>query len=181
MINIISFSSRDGGNCEQIGEFIYSNYNRTNVSLYKFSELMIHSCGNCRYECFVDNKACPYIDDDEFGLLDAICCSNLTFFIVPNYCDYPCANFFIFNERSLCSFQNHPEKLDQYLSVKKKFIVVSNTGIERFTEAFTQHTNGAPDVLVLSAKTFGKRSIDGDIMKSEQAKAVLTEFLQSGT
>ena len=35
--------------------------------------------------------------------------SDLSYFIVPNYCDYPCANFFIFNERSQCFFQHHPE------------------------------------------------------------------------
>lgn len=35
----------------------------------------------------------------------------MVYFSLPNYCNYPCANFFIFNERSQCYFQRQPKLL----------------------------------------------------------------------
>ena len=130
---IVSFSSRNHGNCEQISNQIRASYDKqTNVLHYKFSDFEIQPCGKCHYQCFKDNTACPYIGDMEYKLLDEICHSTMAYFVIPNYCDYPCANFFIFNERSQCYFQNHPERLDQYLQIRKKFIVVSNSKAESF-------------------------------------------------
>ncbi len=59
--------------------------------------------------------------------MEAIVRSEITYFIVPNYCDYPCSNYYVFNERSQCYFQGKPALLDDYLKVPKRSIVVSNT------------------------------------------------------
>ena len=177
---IISFCSRKFGNCEQIADFIYKHFNnRTNVSVYKFSDFSIEPCGKCNYECFGNNTACPYFNDMEYTLLDQICGSDMVYFVLPNYCDYPCANFFIFNERSQCYFQNHAERLERYLQVPKKFIVVSNSKAESFTEAFQQHTDAEPRILYLSSKAYGKRSITGDILTAAQAQRDLKLFLEA--
>jgi len=173
---IVSFSSRKAGNCEQISEYIRVVCNNS-IKTYRFTDFTIHPCGNCRYECFIDSRNCPYIDDMEYQLIDEICASDMTYFVLPNYCDFPCANFFIFNERSQCYFQKHEERLDAYLQVPKQFIVVSNTGTENFIEAMRQHTDHEPDILFLSAKRYGKSSIDGDILNSENAKADIRKFL----
>ena len=109
--------------------------------------------------------------------MDSICSCDQVYFIVPNYCDHPCANFYLFNERSLCYFQNSQDRLGQYLSVPKKFVVVSGTQAESFRTAFVQHTDSEPQILYLSAKNYGKRSIDGDIMDSSAARSVLGDFL----
>jgi len=100
---------------------------------------------------------------------------------VPNYCNYPCANFFIFNERSQCFFQHHEERLEKYLRVPKRFIVVSNTETANFREAMTQHTNSNPEILFLSAKKYGKVSIEGTILESDDAKADLQRFVKAYT
>lgn len=110
--------------------------------------------------------------------MDEICHSTIAFFVIPNYCDYPCANFFIFNERSQCYFQNHPEQLDQYLKVKKKFIIVSNSKAESFAKAFEQHTDQEPQILFLSARKHGHISTAGDLMNVDTAKAELEAFIQ---
>jgi len=175
---IVSFSSKIGGNCDQICDYIRSICAYP-VKTYRFIDFFIHPCGGCSYECFADNRSCPYIDDMEYRILEDICASSITYFVLPNYCNYPCAHFFTFNERSQCFFQNHTARLDTYLNVPKQFIVVSNTGKENFIEAMRQHTNDEPDILFLSAKHYGKVSIKGTIMESEAAKADIRNFLHT--
>lgn len=174
---IVSFSSRNGGNCEQIGEYIRGLCGDS-AKIYRFTDFSIHPCGGCRYECFTDNRSCPYFDDMEYKLLEEISASDKTYFVLPNYCDFPCAHFFIFNERSQCYFQKHEERLEAYLRVPKQFIVVSNTGKKNFIEAMRQHTDGEPEILFLSAKRYGKLSIAGNILESENAKSDIREFLR---
>lgn len=181
MINsqiIISFSSRKNGNCELISEFLGSVLGKS-VRKYRFTEFYIHPCGGCDYECFQDSDACPYTGDMEIELLQEISRSDEAYFVVPNYCDHPNAWFYIFNERSNCWFQNHPKRLEQYLKVKKKFLVVSSTQSDSFLRAFQQHTEDTPDILYLSARLFGSgSSIAGDLMHSEEAKAAILKFLE---
>lgn len=172
---ILSFSSRKAGNCEGIAAFISRIY--TSAQVYKLSDFQIQPCGTCQYECFRQRENCPHFDDMEYRLLDDICHSAIAFFIVPNYCDFPCANFFIFNERSQCYFQDRPEQLERYLNVPKKFIVVSNGDQKNFREAFTQHSAEEPEILFLSARKYGKTSIQGDLLDAKEARTDLSAFL----
>ena len=94
---IISFSSRVGGNCSQIGKLIASL--AQDPVLFDFSGFDLHPCGRCAAECFTAREKCPYFEDKEYEMLDAVIHSDLVYFVLPNYSDYPCANFFIFNER----------------------------------------------------------------------------------
>lgn len=178
MVVIVSFSGRKDGNCRNIANFC-ANYIQDS-SLFSFSDFSISPCGNCAYECFRDRDHCPRFHDMEFRLLDSITRADRAIFVVPNYCDYPCANFFIFNERSQCYFQGHPELLDAYLKVPKKFIVISNTAQANFQEAFTQHADREPNILYLSAKAFGKRCIDGNILDTAEAVTSLERFINNG-
>ena len=172
---VVSFSSRQNGNCAQIGEFVSAQ--SADVKFYNFANFTINACGNCAYQCFSGGSNCPFVADKEREILDAITNSTVTYFIVPNYCDFPCSNFFVFNERSLCYFQNNAKLLDAYLRVPKKFIVVSNSNMENFVAAFAYHTSDKPEILCLSAEKYGKVSIDGNIMTSKQAVADLREFV----
>lgn len=172
---VVSFSSRKDGNCSKISEYICSTL--PDVKQYNFSNFTISPCGKCNYQCFLSGDKCPYYDDIERELLDSITHSELTYFIVPNYCDYPCSNFFIFNERSVCYFQNNPKLLNDYLQAPKKFIVVSNSDTNNFVTAFSYQVLDEPKTLLLSAKKYNKNSIDGDLLTSEQAVAKLQHFL----
>ena len=69
----------------------------------------------------------PYIGDDAVAVYTAICASELTYYVVPNYIDYPNAYFFIFNERKQGFFGRNSNLIEQYLGVVKKFVIVSNT------------------------------------------------------
>ncbi len=178
-ICLISFSGRAGGNCGRIAGMLQQKYGEQAV-LFDFSTLAVTPCGKCGYECFQAREDCPYFDDPEFAICTAIAESSLACFIVPNYCDYPCANFFAFNERSQCYFQHHQGLLEQYLSVRKKFITVSNTGRDNFTAAFRYHVaeGTEPDVLFLSARQFHKTSIRGDLMDSPEARETALRFME---
>lgn len=175
---ILSFSGRSGGNCGNIAALLRQWHEGNEVTVYDFSTFSVAPCGNCDCECFRAREACPYFDDPVVSIYDAVIHSDLTYFVIPNYCDYPCANFFAFNERSQCCFQGAPELLEQYLAVKKKFVVVSNTGRENFTAAFRYHVpeDRLPQVLFLSAKLFQKSSIKGDLMTSAEARQALLDF-----
>ncbi len=172
---IVSFSSRKNGNCAQIGKLIQEVTPES--VLFDFSELDIHSCGKCNYECFQKRESCPYIDDAEFRILESITQSEMVYFVLPNYCDYPCANYFIFNERSQCFFQRRPELLDVYEKLPKRSIVVSNTNKENFITALSYQSEGKPDVLFLAAKSYGKKSIDGDLLTNEKVTAEINYWL----
>jgi len=149
------------------------------VTLLELSDLTFSTCGNCNYECFTDKRDCPFIDDDVVKAYSAICSSDISYYIVPNYCDYPNALFFTFNERSQCYFQDEPNLLIEYLSVQKKFVVVSNTEKENFRHAFKYHVGEGEEVftLYLSAKDFHKVSIEGDLMACEKAKQSVLDFV----
>ena len=180
-ICVISFSGRSGGNCASIAREIENFWlGKGEVEVFDFSTFEVAPCGRCSCECFKKRESCPYFSDSEFDICDTITNSGLTYFVVPNYCDYPCANFFAFNERSQCYFQGRGDLLERYLAVRKKFVVVSNTGRENFTAAFRYHVSedAEPEVLFLSAKGFQRSSIRGDLMDSPEARAVLAEFIR---
>lgn len=172
---IVSFSPRKSGNCAAIAELLRSMHDGARV--FDFSEFRIVGCGDCGYVCF-DGGGCPFSDDKESEILDAVIESDLTYFIVPNYCDFPCAAFFAFNERSCGYFRKNEAKLSAYLSAPKKFIVVSNTNRSNFETAFSYHCDGEPDILFLSAKKFGKVSLAGDILDGSEAADEVRRFAE---
>ena len=172
---IVSFSSRKNGNCEKIAEYVNSLYPR--AKRYDFSKIKLNACGNCKYQCFDKGSKCPHARDKEREILDAVTNSELAIFIVPNYSNYPCSNYFVFNERGICYFSKNDDLLTEYLQVPKKFIVVSNTNEDHFKEAFRYQTVGEPDVLFLAALEYGKTSTSGDLLTSSEAVEDLKEFL----
>ncbi len=175
---IVSFSTRKGGNCAQIGAFLRSLL--PDAALFDLSELELHPCGRCAYECFSPGGVCPYLGDAEYTLLDAITHSERAYFVVPNYCDYPNAAFFAFNERSQCYFQGRPELLDAYENVPKRIIAVSNTNEENFRAVMAYQSHEPPEMLFLSAKKFGKVSVRGNLLSSPEARAAIEAFALGG-
>lgn len=172
---IVTFSSRSNGNCSQIGKLIFSL--SSDPVLFDFSEFDIHPCGRCTAECFSAREDCPYFADKEHEILEAIMQSDVVYFVLPNYCDYPNANFFIFNERSQCFFQGRPDLLESYLDIPKRCIVISNTNMDNFIQALAYQSNKKPEILFLSAKEYGKNSIQGDLLTSEDAVEHIRQFI----
>ena len=84
---IVTFSSRQDGNCSQIGKLIASM--TQDPVLFDFSGFDIHPCGRCAAECFAARENCPYASDREYEMLEAMIHSDTVYFVIPNYCDYP--------------------------------------------------------------------------------------------
>lgn len=171
---VVSFSGRPNGNCAQIARYVSS---LTGGDIFSFAELDIHPCGKCDYQCFANGADCPFIGDDVFRLFDAIIHCGRAIFVLPNYCDFPNANFLAFNERSLCCFSGRQDLLDAYSSVPKKFIVVSSNESELIRAALAQHAD-PPDILFLSASAYGKKSIAGDLMTVPEIVRAIQNFIQ---
>ncbi|MDD3410356.1 MAG: NAD(P)H-dependent oxidoreductase [Eubacteriales bacterium] len=175
---VISFSGRKDGNCAGVAREIQKRYGAENVKIYDFSSLSIAPCGGCGAQCFQKEGACPHRNDPVCEMYESITQSDLAVYIVPNYCDFPSSHFFAFSERGQCYFQRNAARLEQYERAAKKFIVVSNTKKENFIAAFSDHVHGEPEILFLAAKHYGRISLKGDLMTSDEAKRDVLRFLE---
>jgi len=182
-ICVINFSGRKNGNCHDIAKVIEQSFLAEHeVTLFEMCDLNITPCGKCEYECMIKDKdaPCPHMNDDIVSIYSALGSSDWIFYIVPNYSDYPNANFFIFNERKqvFCSYK--PELLEQYMKARKKFVVVSNTEKENFKHAFEYHVpkNSDINILFLAASSFHKISVMGGLMESKEAKQMVVDFIK---
>lgn len=177
MIVILSFSTRSNGNCSKITDYLVDHYKRTNVCSYVIDQKDFAPCGGCGYECLKPGLVCPRVTMRQKIIMDAVCESDITYFIVPNYCGYPCANYFAFNERSVGYFNMDRALMERYMAVPKKFIIVSNSEGDNFVNAMCQQTNEEPDILYLKTRKYQKQSIAGDLLDSDDAKADLVAYL----
>ncbi len=174
---ILTFSGRNNGNCAQITEFIEQHYMQTNVHTILIGNEDFGPCGGCDYECLRMDLTCPKLTERQKKIIDEVCVSDIVYFVVPNYCGYPCANYFAFNERSVGYFNLDRARMNRYMNVPKRFIIVSNTEGNNFEAAMQQQTNEAPKILYLKTRKYQKQSIAGDILSSEDAKSDLAAFL----
>lgn len=178
---IINFSGRTNGNCQKISECILEELKPLHeVSFANMNSITLTPCGQCNYECFIKGNICPHYNDSLWSLYETISSSDLVYFVVPNYCDYPCANFFIFSERGQGFFTHTPSLLQRYTTMPKKFIVMSNTNTDNFTQVFRCQSEdmSEPDVLFLRAQDYKKRSLTGDLMDCPEAKSDLLRYVQ---
>jgi multimeric flavodoxin WrbA len=180
-ICVVNFSGRRDGNCHDIARFIEQSLAAEHeITLFEMCDLEVAPCGKCDYECFYEDKTCPYAYDDMAGIYNTICMSDLSCYILPNYIDYPNAYFFIFNERKQGFFGRRTHLSERYSRIAKKFVVVSNTEEDNFRQILGRHVaeNGCGEFLFLAAKDFDKGGVRGGMMESEQAKAQLYKFIR---
>lgn len=173
---IVNFSNRSNGNCKSIAALLKSLYLKDNVKVFNYSSMAIEACGKCNYECLKAKTICPYNDKIK-SIYTNISNSDLCYYILPNYCDYPCSNFFVFNERGCGFFNKSKEKLNKYLNVKKKFIVISNSNTSNFENILKYHINDNKlDILFLSTKKFGITSINDNLLINNHATKLIQDF-----
>lgn len=142
-ICIVNFSGRVSGNCKRITNFICEKYEGEDLKRFDFDGIILTPYGKCNAECFQIRESCPYFAEESYKIYDSITNSDLAYFILPNYCDYPCANQ------------------------------------ANFLKAFEYQINEGekPDALFLSAKRYGKRSIDGNLTDSLNALRDIENFI----
>jgi len=175
---ILVFSGKLRGNCSSIADYICKHNNRTNTRIIRMHNFF-KPCGDCGYECLQPEKQCPVINQEALEILEAICECELVYYIIPNYCGVPCANYYAFNERLVGWFNGDRAKMQRYKSVRKRFVFISNTENDAFQQVAAQHSNEKNDVLYLASRKYGKQSIAGDLLDSDAAKADLELFLNA--
>lgn len=151
-------------------------YTNTNICVFCVNSV-ISPCNNCNYECLRAGVECPHRQQIT-DTMDRIMQADLVYYIVPNYCGFPNANYFAFNERTVGYFNLNRDVMKQYMNVKKKFIVISNTESETFYSAMQQQTE-CPNIFYLKTGKYSKRSIDGDILDSAEDQTDLEAFLDT--
>lgn len=176
MIVVVNFSSRKDGNCYQISGVVKKHFKEKKVKIFNFFENTYSSCGHCNYECF--KKRCK-IDDGINEIFKAIVQSEETIFVIPNYCDYPNSNYFLFNERSCGFFNGNKDLMNRYLNIPKRFIVVSNSCNSNFKTAFSYQIpeNTLPKILYFNSKKFNQNPLDGMLMSNKEAENLVYDFL----
>ena len=175
-ILILNFSPRSNGNCGHIGDMIQTFYGYPSIRSYLIAD-MFTPCGTCDYECLKPNVRCPSLSQEQAEVYEAIGNADLVYFIIPNFCGMPNSLYYAFNERSVGYFNIDRAVMAKYMAVRKRFIIVSNTEGNAFKDAMLQQSNEAPEYLYMKTSKYGKQSIAGDLMDSEQAKADLIGFL----
>lgn len=177
-IVLIRFSNRQNGNCKGISDVIQDYYRDHTVQTFTIDANTMPACSNCDYECLAPEKVCPNITPAQSQIYKSICNADLTYMIIPNYCGYPCANYFAYNERSVGYFNLDRALMGKYTNAKKRFIIVSNTEGPNFENALKQQSS-KPEILYLKTGKYGRRSTAGDLMESKDGKADLMAFLGS--
>lgn len=167
---VVAFSGRRGGNCDSVGLLAAG---QMQAEFVRFADLKAESCGECAYECLRGGD-CPK-KDGVFALYDAIAAAEECMFVLPNYADFPCANFFIFAERGTGWFGGSKERLQRYMAVPKKAIVISGGEQENFRRIM-EYQAEKTDVLFLSAKEFGQSSLAGRLTENEAAREMIRAF-----
>lgn len=180
-IALIRFSSRDLGNCAAIAQFL-SDYHKDDAVLnFKVDNNVVTPCSDCNYQCLQPGAKCPNVTETQIQVMDAICQADLVYFMIPNYCGFPPASYYAFNEKSVGYFNKNRELMGKYRTVAKKFIVVSNTEGQNFESAIRSQVMGDPEMIYLKTGKYKKQSTAGDLMESEEAKADLLAFLDKET
>lgn len=177
MITIVNFSASKDANCIKIANHLKDLLNNKEIVIYNFEDFNLLPCGYCDYECIKRNEKCQ-INDKLNEIYESISNSEEAIYILPNYCDYPCANFFIFNERGNGYYSNEYGRRKKYLNIKKKFIVISNSCDDNFKKAFSYHVNGEPKILYIGAKKMGSSSLDKNLADNEGVKKLLKQFVK---
>ena len=172
---VINFSSRDNGNCKVIANYVKDLFSESVV--YNFSDLDFTRCGHCGYECF-RTATCPK-EDGLSCLNKELLDSNKIVFVVPNYCGFPCSNYFIFNERTCGLFAGRRDLLQKYLEIDKDFLVISNSNFNMLKEAMSYQVSNKENVkcLFISSRNYANNSL-GLWSYDEKVKTDIQEYFK---
>lgn len=172
---LISFSGREGGNCDQILDYI-----STPEDVKKYFRIMnIHSCSHCQYECF--SQDCKYHDDDIYALFESMLDYENVILVVPMYCGNPSSLYFIFNERCQDFFMRNEEKYGDIIS--RLYIIGiygSRNQTPDFIPCFEKWFTGSGKenrVLGIERHIIGQGR-DEYILSNEEVKQNITQFLR---
>ncbi len=179
----LNFSSRKNGNCYNCVDYCFKRIKSRgyDVEAINFFDYEVNPCGACEYQCFHTGK-CIKADDAEelFGKLTEV---DIIIYAVPTFGGHLASSFFILSERENGIFRSKTKyDYDADYLRKINLIVVGNmsSGADMaLHEAFYGFTNKAfyPESILLSAKEYGRRSINGDLLEDESVRNKLEKYV----
>lgn len=176
-ITIANFSGHRNGNSEKIANYLFENLkDHYMVEVIHFADLEINACGKCEYQCFEQNNQCPYFYDDIVLTYKKMAQSSFCVFIIPNYSDVPCSNYFIFRERSQCTVENNLAKT--YAEVRKHFIVISSTSQDIFKTLLRNEVcDENMKMTFLNSHEVGAKQLSGDFLEHPLTLELLDKII----
>ena len=175
-ITILNFSGRNNGNCAAVTDHIMNAFKNTDICSYCVASIF-NPCNSCDYQCLKPGNICPNLNDHQRKFMERLLESDLIYYIIPNYCGVPCANYYAFNERNVGYFNSDRSIIGKYMSLKKRFVMISNTESPAFEAVVKQQCTDEAKVVYLKSSTYNRSSIAGDLMTSPDAMDDLLTFL----
>ncbi len=175
-VTILSFSGRSNGNCAAVADLIMNVFASANVCTSLISSIY-EPCNSCDYQCLKPGEICPKLNDNQRNIMERLLESDLVYYIIPNYCGVPCANYYAFNERNVGYFNGDRSIMGKFMNLNKRFIIISNTESPAFEAAIRQQCAGNAKTLYLKSYKYEKNSIAGDLLTSQDATDDLFVFL----
>lgn len=170
---IITFSGREGGNCDSIAQHIAAPEDR----ILPFRNVPHHACSGCAYECM--QGRCRYREDGVYGLYAAMAEAAHVILIVPMYSGHPASLYFTFNERGQDYFMNHPETYERIVS---KLSIIGIYGSAQETPDFMPMlakwydcTGTGPHMLGLERHAYHQKTADL-LLDNDEARARIDQF-----
>ena len=171
---IITFSGREGGNCDRIAKYIASG----NDKIVYFRDLDAHPCSGCGYECFCGD--CKYRSDDVYGLYSEMCRYDRVILLVPMYCGNPASLYFIFHERCQDYFMHN----ETYEEIVKRLYIIGVYGRREttpdFIPCFEKWFNGTPyqnRVLGIERHLYGQ-GLHDNVLDVQEVVEKLRDFIK---
>lgn len=178
---LISFSSRQYGNCNRILESCSKllNENGWGTEVINIYGMNIEACGGCDYYCF-KNGICSK-RDDLLKIYNKCFEADEIIFAIPTFCSNLCSSYFKFWERGQSVFKDNVEYEDKFLS-KISIIVVGNLvsgGDMAMHEALYSFANRSfyPEVLLLSSREYDTSSVNGDMIYIPDVRRRVEKFV----
>lgn len=176
-INILSFSARKTGNCFSLVNYIINKSLNAKAEYISISDLDIHECSSCSYECM--NGECIY-NDDAYSYFESTKEVDKIIWLVPMYCGNPSSLYFKLNERSQDFWMRNEAYYDEFLN--KLFIIgIGNMDEENpFKQIFEQlfSCSTVPShILILETQKYGLNSIRDCLLDNKTVKKQVKKFL----
>ena len=176
IITILNFSGRNNGNCKAVADYISKAFTTSNICSFIIPSIF-EPCNGCDYQCLKPGEVCPKLTNDQRDMMERLLESDLIYYIIPNYCGVPCANYYAFNERNVGYFNGDRSIMVKFMSLNKRFIMISNTESPAFEAVIKQQSTGEARTLYLKSSKYQVNSIAGDLMTSKTAIDDLKAFL----
>jgi multimeric flavodoxin WrbA len=177
----LNFSSRINGNCYNCVDYCLKRIKSRGyeVEIINFFNYEVNPCGLCDYQCFQTEKCIK--TDDAKELFEKLTNADIIIYAIPTFGGHLASSFFILSERENGIFRSRLDYYDVDYLRKINLIVIGNlsSGADMaLHEAFYGFTNKDfyPESILLSAKEYGRRSINGDLIEDELVRYKLEKY-----